>query len=253
MDNLVSIIMPSYNTQQYIGASIESVLNQTYKNWELIIIDDCSTDDTITVVSNYKDNRIHFYVNEKNIGAAESRNNALKISKGRWIAFLDSDDLWKENKLEEQLKFMRENKFSFSYTNYQEIDSIGNSLGIEVSGPKKISKLGMHLYCWPGCLTVMYDSTKLGHLKIKNMKKNNDYALWLKIIDNYACYLLDESLAFYRRRSGSISNSNYLDLITWHFKLWRYSENLSLTKSCIFTGLNIIFGVFKKVKYKKTM
>lgn len=152
---LVSIIMPSYNTAAYIKESIQSVLNQTYTNWELIIVDDCSTDSTDEVLETIKDSRIRYFKNDKNSGAAVSRNKALREAKGQWIAFLDSDDLWMPEKLEKQIYFMESNGYAFSYTNYEEIDIEGNKTGIRVTGPKKITKTGMFNYCWPGCLTVM--------------------------------------------------------------------------------------------------
>ena len=117
MNDLVSVIMPSYNTGKYIGKSIESVINQTYSNWELIIVDDCSDDDTEEVVSVFKDERIKCFKNAFNSGAAISRNRALREAKGRWIAFLDSDDIWKPTKLEKQLEFMQCNNYFFKYTN----------------------------------------------------------------------------------------------------------------------------------------
>lgn len=113
MNELVSIIMPSYNTAKFISKTIESVLEQTYKNWELLIVDDCSTDNTDEIVSKYDDDRIIYLKNKKNSGAAVSRNKALKNAKGKWIAFLDSDDLWYPTKLEEQIKYMKKNKYSF--------------------------------------------------------------------------------------------------------------------------------------------
>lgn len=158
---LVSIIMPSYNTAPYIKQTIQSVLDQTYANWELIIVDDCSTDNTNEVVDTIKDCRIHYLKNEKNSGAAISRNKALREAKGQWIAYLDSDDLWMPEKLEKQIKFMEENGYVFSYTNYEEIDVDGYETGVKVTGPKKITKTGMFNYCWPGCLTVMYDARML--------------------------------------------------------------------------------------------
>ena len=118
MSDLVSIIMPSYNTGKFIKETINSVLNQTYNNWELIIVDDCSTDDTEKIVNTIKDNRIKFLKNNTNSGAAISRNRAIKEAKGKWIAFLDSDDLWKKEKIEKQIRFMKENHYDFSYTNY---------------------------------------------------------------------------------------------------------------------------------------
>ena len=150
MNDLVSIIMPSYNTEQYIAETIQSVINQTYQNWELIIVDDCSTDNTDTVVGKIKDSRIRYLKNEKNSGAAVSRNKALREANGRWVAFLDSDDLWKPEKLEKQISFMMKKKCYFSYTNYEEIDADGNKTNVTITGPKVISKTGMFNYCWPG-------------------------------------------------------------------------------------------------------
>lgn len=160
--DLVSIIMPSYNTAKFIEETIDSVLAQTYTNWELIIVDDCSTDDTDAVVAKYQDSRIQYLKNGKNSGAAVSRNRALREAKGRWIAFLDSDDLWAPDKLEKQIRFMEANHYSYSYTGYLEIDEASKPLGVRVSGPKRITKACMYAYCWPGCLTVMYDANVIG-------------------------------------------------------------------------------------------
>lgn len=252
MDNLVSIIMPSYNTGKYIVETIESVLSQSYKNWELIIVDDCSTDGTDKIVAPYLyDNRIRYMENKKNSGAAVSRNRALKDAKGRWIAFLDSDDLWMPEKLEKQIRFMEENDYYFSYTNYIEIDENSKPNGRCVSGPKKITKTGMYNYCWPGCLTVMYDADTVGLIQIADIKKNNDYAMWLKVCKKADCYLLNESLAQYRKRSGSISNHSYTKLIKWHYKLYREAEERNSTISFLYMIRNLYFGVIKKVKYIK--
>ena len=251
MNDLVSIIMPSYNTANYIAGSIESVLNQSYTNWELIIVDDASTDNTDIIVEQYlKDKRIKYLKNERNSGAAVSRNKAIANASGRWIAFLDSDDLWSESKLEKQISFMEKNKYYFSYTNYYEIDSEGNSLNVRVTGPKKVTKKMMYNYCWPGCLTVMYDARFIGLLQIRDIRKNNDYAMWLKISKKANCYLLDEYLASYRRgRHGSISTHSYWKLILWHYKLWRDAERFGVIHSWINTFRNLIFGLYKKKKY----
>lgn len=252
MENLVSVIMPSYNTANYISESINSVIKQTYKNWELIIVDDCSNDNTDEVVNSFlKDERIKYFKNERNSGAAISRNKALREAKGRWIAFLDSDDLWVPEKLKKQISFMEKNNYSFSYTFYEEIDEIGNNLNIRVLGPKKITKFGMYNYCWPGCLTVMYDANKIGLIQIEDIKKNNDYAIWLKVCKKADCYLYPYSLAFYRKRSGSISNHSYAKLIKWHYKLFKEADNQNIFNSLIFTIRNIFFGIVKKIFYKK--
>ena len=247
---LVSIIMPSYNTAPYIEKTIKSVLSQTYTKWELLIVDDCSTDNTDEVLSRISDPRIKLFKNEKNSGAAMSRNKALREAKGQWIAFLDSDDLWMPRKLEKQIAFMINNGYSFSYTNYEEIDVNGNKIGVSVSGPRKITKIGMFNYCWPGCLTVMYDATKVGLIQIVDIKKNNDYAMWLKICKKVDCYLLDECLGQYRKgRVGSVSTHSIKTMIGWHYKLYYDAENMGVLMSMFNTGRNLVFGFYKKKRY----
>ena len=249
---LVSIIMPSYNTAPYIEETIQSVLNQTYTNWEMIIVDDCSTDNTDEVLSRISDSRIRIFKNDRNSGAAVSRNRALCEAKGQWIAFLDSDDLWMPEKLEKQISFMEKNGYSFSYTNYEEIDVYGNKTGVSVTGPKKITKTGMFNYCWPGCLTVMYNAEQIGKIQIADIKKNNDYAMWLKICKKADCYLLNECLSLYRKgRVGSVSSHSIKTMIGWHYKLYRDAEQLGVLKSIFNTGRNLIFGFYKKKRYVK--
>lgn len=249
MSGLVSIIMPSYNTAAYIKRSIESVIAQTYTDWELIIVDDCSADNTDEVVSQFRDERIRYLKNEKNSGAALSRNRALREARGRWIAFLDSDDIWMPQKLEKQIAFMEENGYAFSYTKYEEIDEESKPNGRIVSGPGRIGKYMMYAYCWQGCLTVMYDAEKTGLIQIESLKKNNDYAMWLKVIKHSDCFFLNETLARYRKRSGSISNSSYAKLIKSHYTLYKKGENRSLPMSVILTINNIFWGIYKKIFY----
>ncbi len=252
--DLVSVIMPTYNCGFFVEESIRSVQDQTYQNWELIIVDDCSDDDTIKRVQKMQlsDDRIRLFRNKVNCGAAVSRNNALQEAKGRWIAFLDSDDLWESAKLEKQIRYMEEHEYAFTYTGYKEIDEDSKGTGIMVSGPKHVTKAGMFAFCWPGCLTVMYDREKIGLLQIVDIKKNNDYAMWLKVIKHADCYLLDKCLAMYRRgRKGSISSHGYMTLIKWHYKLFRHAENMNQISSVLMTGVNLICGVYKKLKYVK--
>lgn len=252
MHDLVSIIMPSYNTAQYIADSIRSVQAQTYKNWELLIVDDCSSDNSDDVVAPFlSDARIRYLKNEVNSGAAVSRNYALREAKGRWIAFLDSDDLWHPEKLERQILFMEKENCHFSYTYYQEIDEASQPLGVTVQGPRHITKAGMLRFCWPGCLTVMYDAQEIGLLQIPDIRKNNDYAMWLQVISKADCYLLPEILAGYRRRSGSISNQSYVKLIKWHYRLFRQVRKESACLSIVHTAGNLVFGVYKKIRYVK--
>ena len=252
MSELVSIIMPSYNTARFIKETVESVLLQSYTNWELLIVDDCSTDDTDDVVAQLLgDSRIKYIKNSENSGAAESRNRALREAKGKWIAFLDSDDLWAPDKLEKQISFMKDNGYHFSYTAYTEIDENSEPNGKTVTGPKRITKSGMYNYCWMGCLTVMYDAEAIGLIQIENIRKNNDYAMWLKACKKADCYLLDEVLAKYRKRSGSISNHGYTKLIKWHYRLYRIAEHKNPISSAILTIRNLFFGTLKKIMYVK--
>ena len=252
MSDLVSIIMPSYNTGRFISETIESVLAQSYSNWELIIVDDCSTDNTDEVIEDYiSDDRIKYIKNDKNSGAAISRNRALREAKGKWIAFLDSDDLWEAQKLEKQITFMENYKYRFSYTNYIEIDEDSIFNGKCVTGPKRITKHGMYNYCWMGCLTVMYDAEAIGLVQIEDIKKNNDYAMWLKISKKSNFYLLYETLERYRKRSGSISNHGYMKLIKWHYKLYREAEKKNPIFSVVLTVRNLFFGILKKIVYVK--
>ena len=253
-NDLVSIIMPSYNCGKYVEETIRSVQAQTYQNWEIIFVDDCSPDDTVKLVSELleKDSRIKLYQNHRNSGAAVSRNYALREAKGRWIAFLDSDDLWEPTKLEKQVKFMEENGYKFSYTEYQEMDADGNLTGVTISGPKHVTKRGMYNFCWPGCLTVMFDAQAVGLIQIEDIKKNNDYAMWLKVCKKAECYLLPEVLAKYRRgRAGSVSTHGITTMIGWHYKLWHEAEKRNAIASLWLTGVNLVYGFYKKLKYVK--
>ena len=253
-NDLVSIIMASYNCGKYVEESIRSVQAQTYKNWELLFVDDCSVDDTVERVTamSKEDPRIRVFCNDHNSGAAVSRNLALRNAKGRWIAFLDSDDIWYAPKLEKQIRFMEENGCSFSYTEYKEMDMNSTPTGVMVSGPRHVTKWGMMNFCWVGCLTVMYDAEKVGLIQIADIRKNNDYAMWLKVARKADCYLLAECLASYRRgRDGSISTHGYATLIKWHYKLWREAERMSPIISALMTARNLFFGVLKKQMYVK--
>ena len=251
---LVSIITPTWACASFITETIKSVMAQTYQNWELLIQDDCSTDGTDKVVQPFvaMDSRIKYECNPKNSGAAITRNNALKRAKGRWIAFLDSDDLWLPEKLEKQLKFIVENGYKFSYTAYKEMDNDCRETGVEIHGPKHVSKFGMFAFCWPGCLTVMYNREAVGLVQIADIKKNNDYAMWLKACRKTDCYLFDEVLAKYRRgRVGSVSTHGYGTMIRWHYKLWHEAEGMNAIASMFWTCMNLVCGVYKKIVFVK--
>ena len=145
-----------------------------------------------------------------------------------------------------------ENNYHFSYTYYEEIDEYSNPSGKRITGPKKITRHGMFRYCWPGCLTVMYDAEFVGLIQIEDIKKNNDYAMWLKVCKKTNCYLLAEILGQYRKgRKGSISSHNFESLIIWHYKLFKEAEKENSILAFWHTFWNLVFGLYKKIKYIK--
>ncbi|MCR4902551.1 MAG: glycosyltransferase [Butyrivibrio sp.] len=250
MGDLVSIIMPSYNTAQYITDSIKSIQAQTYDNWELIIVDDCSTDNSIDVIKAFNDPRIILLKNAKNSGAALSRNYALREAKGRWIAFLDSDDIWAPEKLERQIQFMMENNYAFTFTDYR-ICLNGEWMPYINTGPMIVNKRKMYDYCYFSTITVMYEREKIGLIQIADLKKNNDYAIWLKAIEKSNAYRLPECLSYYIKHEGSVSSGSKLKLIKWHYLLFREGLGKSPALSVVLTLNNLVHGVWKKIFYKK--
>lgn len=228
---LVSIIMPTYNCGKFIAETIKTVIEQTYTNWELVIVDDCSKDDTEQVVSSFEDTRIRYYRLEQNSGAAVARTTAMKYADGEYMAFLDSDDLWKKDKLEKQLKFMKDNKYNFTCTAYEQVDEEGNKLGKIIKTKKKAGYNRILLDCPVGNSTVMYNVAALGKFEVPNIRKRNDDALWLQMLkkEKYI-YGMNDVLMEYRIRSNSIS-SNKLDLVKYHWKLYREIEHLSVPRS----------------------
>ena len=250
---LVSIITPTWNCARFICETIRSVQAQTYQNWEMIISDDCSTDNTCEVIEPYlkADSRIKYICNPKNSGAAITRNNALKVAQGKWIAFLDSDDIWLPEKLEKQVAFMDNNNYAFTYHEYMEITEDGKDTGIFVSGIKKVNVFDMYTCCWPGCLAVMYNNEKIGLIQINDVKKNNDTAIWLKVIKKSPCFLLKEPLAKYRRRNGSITPPTITQKIWAHYPLFRIAEEMNPISATFWTFMNVIGNAYKKFFYVK--
>ena len=248
---LVSIITPNYNCSRFIAETIESVLAQTYTNWEMIIVDDYSTDDSYQIALNYatKDLRIKVLQNEKNSGAAFSRNSALDIAQGEYIAFLDSDDLWESNKLEKQIAFMQENDCDFSYTIYDLIDENSESLNRRVRIPNKLSYIKYLHHCFTGCLTVMYKNEIAENIRSFLIKNNNDYGLFLQVIKNSKNAMgLKECLAHYRIRSSSISRKK-IGKVKPYFQLMHDNLGFSYILVCWFLFTNILIG--KTWKYEK--
>ena len=251
-DGLVSVIMPSWNTGRFIAESIQSVLGQTYRDLELIIVDDCSTDDTDEVVASFTDSRIRYIKNEENMGAALSRNRAMREARGEWIAFLDSDDLWESEKLEKQIAFMKDNGYVFSYHEYERVDEEGKPLQIYVSGPDVVDKRRMYHYDYIGQATMIYSAKHFGLIQIKDIKKNNDYAIRLQLYrkDGTKCYLLKENLAKYRVRKQSISHDKFSRKFRSHYDLFHVCDGKPEPSALWLACRNMVYGVYKKLKYE---
>ncbi len=232
---LVSVIMPTYNCGKYIAQSLDSVISQTVTDWEVQIVDDCSTDDTYNVVLPYLEKypNIHYYVLPENGGPAVARTEAIKRANGKYIAFLDSDDLWDSEKLENQIAFMEKNGADFSATGYRWMDEDGNDLHTALIPPKKTDYKKMIRLSNPiGNLSVMYNQEKLGKFEVPPIKKRNDFALWLKILKKTdCCYGMEEVLGTYRMgRSGSVS-SNKLKQAKYHWQLYHDIEGHNAFRS----------------------
>jgi teichuronic acid biosynthesis glycosyltransferase TuaG len=247
MEGLVSIITPTYNCGNFIGETIESVLKQSYSNWEMIIVDDCSSDCTAEVVNKYisLDKRIKYYLLSENSGAAVARTKAMNYAQGKYMAFLDSDDLWTEDKLERQVSFMENNDYAFTCTAYEQIDETGTLLNKTIKTKVKTDYNGVLLSCPVGNSTVMYNVEKLGKFAVPNIRKRNDDALWLRIlkIEKYI-YGMPDVLVRYRVRTNSIS-SNKVKLIKYHWKLYREIEHLSIFRSAFHICWWVLLKVLK--------
>ncbi|MBP2833267.1 glycosyltransferase family 2 protein [Aquimarina sp. U1-2] len=237
----VSIITPVYNSEKFLRETIDSVIAQTFEDWEMILIDDRSTDNSWGIIDEcrVKDHRIKSYKLNKNSGAGVARNKAIRLAKGRFIAFLDSDDMWHPEKLQKQLDFMQSNNFAFSFTSYRQIDEEGNEIRIIKS--KKRVTYKEALFDNPiGCLSAMYDAEVLGKQYMPTIRKRQDYALWLKILKLTTAHGLNEVLAYYRVRKDSIS-SNKVNLIKYQWRLYREIEGFSKIKS-LFYLLNVVIN-----------
>lgn len=247
----VSIITASYNCATFLPKTVESVLSQTYSDWEMIIVDDCSSDRSAEIAKFFaqKDSRIRLIQLNENSGSAVARNKAIEVARGRYIAFLDSDDLWLPQKLEKQIAFMQNNGHAITYAGYERIDERGESLGQTVKPPLKITYNDMLKKSHIGCLTAVYDTKKLGKVMMPLIRKRQDYGLWLKILKRVDfAYCCNDVLAQYRVRKGSIS-SNKFDLPKFHWHLYREEENLSFIKSLYYVMYYIMNSFMDKLTY----
>lgn len=231
MRPLVSVITPTFNSEDFILETVRSVQNQTFQNWELIVIDDASSDRTVELVQTIQDDRIQLIQLDVNSGAAVARNRGIDLAKGRYIAFLDADDLWLPSKLGKQLQFMTEKDASVSYGSYDLMDETGAALGKRILALPRLSYQKLLRSNYIGNLTGMYDTQKLGKVYAPLLRKRQDWGLWLSCLENSDdAYGIKESLAKYRVRKGSIS-SNKLEMIKHNFAMYRKARNFSWAKS----------------------
>lgn len=244
--NLISIITPTYNSEIYINKTIQSVINQTYSNWELIIIDDCSVDNTLEIVKLFSNNdsRIKLLKLEVNSGAAIARNRGLEIAKGRFVAFCDCDDIWFENKLEYQINFMLEKSLPISFTSYQLINENGESLNKVINAIDRITYLEYLKNTIIGMSTSMIDTSLVKEFRFENIRTRQDTMLWITLLKRgHVAYGIKEVLVKYTVRSNSIS-ANKFKAASKVWDLYYNMEKMGLFKSSYY----FIFYVFNAIK-----
>ena len=249
----VSIITPVYKCEGLISKTIECVINQTYQNWEMILVDDCSPDNAGSIIKEFasKDSRIKYIKLEENSGAAIARNKALENSTGRFIAYLDADDLWKKEKLEKQVKFMLENKYAFSCTDYEKIDEEGNSLKI-VKIPEVVNYDLFLRNTIIQTVGVMVDTEITGKdlLVMPNIRRRQDAATWCQLLKaGHDCHEVPENLSYYRVVANSLS-SNKFKAVKMNWYWYRNIEKLPLWKTC-YCFIGYAFNAVKKRIYLK--
>ncbi|NGY36679.1 glycosyltransferase family 2 protein [Flavobacterium sp. XN-5] len=253
--SLVSIIIPCFNSEKFISETIQSVQNQSYQNWEIIAVDDCSSDATVAIILEMieKDDRIQLFQFEKNSGTGVARNKGLAIAKGRYISFLDADDLWKPEKLEKQIDFLTENNVPFTFSFYDCIDEEGKPLSKRVEAPLNLSYRELFFCNYIGNLTGIYDVDYFGKIPISAIRKRQDWMLWLTVLKKIkTAQPVPESLAFYRIRENSLSISKF-DLIKYNFAVYRrfHGFNFPIAVACM--SLFLVVQLFIKPLYIKNI
>ena len=229
----VSIITPLYNSEKYIADAIDSVLHQTYTNFELIIIDDHSQDNSVNIVNRFKDERIQLLCLKENKGAGIARNKGIDMATGRYIAFLDSDDQWLPDKLDKQIHFMKSNKVGFCFSSFFLMDEQGRDLNKYREALPKVNYKKMLNNNYIGCLTAIYDTDSLGKIYMTEHKKRQDWGLWLKILSKISdAESIQEPLAYYRLRNESLSHKKW-NLIRPNYLFYRDQVGLSIVTSTI--------------------
>ena len=235
MNSLVSIITPSYNSEKFISDAIQSVQKQSYLDWEMIIVDDCSKDKTVEIIQNFMedDHRIHLIKLDKNSGAGIARNTALSKANGRYIAFLDSDDIWKTEKLSKQIEFMQKHNLPFTFSYYDWINENGELLNKRIEAPSKLSYRQLFFCNFVGNLTGIYDTNFFKKITISSIRKRQDWMVWLTILKKIKiAQPVPESLAFYRIRENSVSSSK-IALLKPNYIVYRKFHKLNILTSLL--------------------
>ncbi|WP_124058607.1 glycosyltransferase family 2 protein [Vaginisenegalia massiliensis] len=246
---LVSIVTPVYNAERFISQTIKAVQAQTYPNWELILINDCSSDQSQVIIEQIQkaDQRVQLINLEQNSGAAVARNTGLEAAKGQYIAFVDSDDVWQPTKLMDQLAYMQENGYAFTYTNFALMDEEGQILKPAVKLPAELNYSGLLKNTAIACSTVVIDRTLVGDFRMPLVRKGQDTATWLKIMreTGIVAHGLDKVLNHYRQVSGSISSNKWGALKrTWH--TYRRLEKLPLLKAIYYFGHYVLQAILRR-------
>lgn len=231
-NDLISIVVPVYNAEQFLKDTIKSVEEQTYSNWELIFVNDCSEDNSVQIIENAmkQNSKIKLIQLKNNSGAAIARNTGMKEAKGRYIAFIDADDTWNKEKLEKQIKFMQKNNCAFSFTSYEfaNEDGVGNGTIVKVPNKINYKQALKNTTIWTS--TVMFDVEKLGKelIQMPNVKRGQDTATWWKVLKQIECaYGINEVLSYYRRTNDTLS-SNKLRALKRTWNLYRNIEHLNM-------------------------
>lgn len=253
---LVSIITPMYNSEKFISETIESVINQSYSNFEMLIVDDLSTDKSVDIVTKYsnQDNRIKLFSLEDKGGAAAARNLATNFAKGDYIAFLDADDLWDSNKLMIYVNEMKKNNYDFVYSDYRQIDESGNKLNTIRIAPAKLTyKRLLYVSSSIGCLTAMYNVNKIGKINVPKLKKRNDIAIWQRILFKRNKGTKIEGVhASYRIVPNSLSrNIGKISMLEHHYILYRENLKFGVVKSVYYSLFNGVTYFVVKLFYEK--
>lgn len=253
--DLVSIIVPMYNAENFIHETLDSILDQTYQNFEVLCVDDISTDRTVAIVKEYMANdiRIKLFQPTEKGGASMSRNLAIREAEGKYIAFLDADDVWVKDKLEKQIHYMQENDLPFTYTYFGLITENSEVLDTYRTSPEMITYKSLLYGNTIGCLTVIYNVDEVGLIQIPRIDKRNDFALWLEVLKKTPKgVLFPEIKSLYRISEQSLSKKDgKLDLIKYHIDLHKRLQGFGSIKALYYTFFNIVNTFTISKKYTK--